>query len=555
MRRLKGLTERLSPVRGGVGLVALVAVVGLILAAACTKEIEVVKEVPVEVPVEVVKEVEVPVEVVKEVEKIVVATPAPVPSEVKDSVTVAMSGGFAKLTSLDTTIEGPRHTIQNNVYDSLVRYNGETDEFEPMLAESWERIDDKTIRFHLKPNVKFHNGSPLTAEDVKFYIDRVKDPDVGSPAAFWYTPIDEARVVDELTVDLIGEPAAILNTANILQPIDKETFEQIGADEYAAKGNGTGPFKVVQWEPDDFIILEANQDYWGGAPKIKTLTFRFISEASTKVAMLYAGEADIIDLVPTHLIDLIDGQPEFDIRVTGSQRATFITVNTFQKPFDDVRVRQAMAYAINVKEIVDTLYESRGELLASTHPNTLEYFNDTLNPYPYDPDKARDLLAQAGYPDGFETNFDSPAGWFFQDKETSQILVDQLAQVGIKAKFFSAELSTFFDKWVNKGSALAYMACGNIRGDVGFCFRLHFHSAARGIYYNSPEIEEIIDDLYAASDLAKRKDLAYELQKFVHDNVPYIPLYVADQIFAVASDLVWTPDVDERFYLHKAEWK
>ncbi len=482
--------------------------------------------------------------------------PAPTvaPVAARDSVISVMSGGLSPMNSLDTTISALRFTVHANVYDPVARYNAQTRDFDPKLALSWERVNDRTIRFKLRPNVKFHNGSPFSADDLKFHIDRIKDPDVGSPANFWYQPVEEVRVVDDLTADFVGEPYGMLNVANILTSVDKETFDQIGADGYAQQGIGTGPFKVVQWEIDDFIDLEANPDYWDGAPQINKLKFHWISEAATKVAMLYAGEADHIDLVPPHLAAQIDKQPQLDIREAGSQRAIFLTVNTFEKPFDDVRVRQAMAYAINLEEIVDALYAGKAEPLATTGANTIEYFNDGIKPYPYDPDKAKELLDAAGYPDGFETSLDSPSGWFFLDKETGQVVVEQLGKVGIKAEFWSAEIGTFWDKWVNKGSALAYMACGNVRGDMPFCYRLHYHSQARGIYYNSPEVEALIDGVYSASDPAEQKRLAFELQQFVHDNVPYIPLYQANQIFGVNSDLNWEPDPDERYYFHKASW-
>ena len=476
------------------------------------------------------------------------------PAMMRDSVTVVMSGGLSPLTSLDTTINGLRFTVIANAYDPLVRYSAQDRLFEPKLATAWERVDDNTLRFTLRPNVNFHSGSAFGADDVKFHLDRIKDPDVGSPANFWYAPVEEVKVIDDLTVDFVGEPYGMLNVANILTSVDKETFDQIGADAYAQQGIGTGPFKIVQWEIDDFVELEANPDYWDGAPEIKTLRFHWISEAATKVAMLYADEADHIDLVPPHLAAQIDRQPQLDVRQAGSQRAIFITVNTFEKPFDDVRVRQAMAYAINVQEIIEALYDGRAEPLATTGANTIEYFNDTLSPYPYDPEKARELLAAAGYPDGFDTSLDSPSGWFFLDKETGQVVVEQLGKVGINAEFWSAERGTFWDKWVNKGSALSYMACGNVRGDMPFCYRLHYHSQARGIYYNSPEIEELIDGVYGSSDPAEQERLAFELQQFVNENVPYIPLYQANQIFGVNSDLNWEPDGDERYYFHKASW-
>ena len=289
-------------------------------------------------------------------------------------------------------------------------------------------------------------------------------------------------------------------------------MRKLGADAYALNPVGTGPFKFVEWEVDDFMILEANPDYWGGAPKIKQVTFRWVAEAATKVAMLYAGEADIIDLVPPHLVEQIDSQPNFDSRTVGSMRAVFVTVNTFQEPFDDLRIRQAMAHAINWEAIIDQLYAGEAYKIAAVHPKDVEYFCEDIEPYSYDPDRAKELMTEAGHPDGFDLTFDTPAGWFYLDKETSQIITNNLQEVGINAEFWSAERGTFWDKWVNRGSELSYMACGNVQGGADFCYRLHFHSARRGIYFNSPEIENLLDTFAQTTDPETQADLACQFQ-------------------------------------------
>ncbi len=474
-----------------------------------------------------------------------------------NSVTVAASGGASFVVYLDPTLQGLRFSPHTHIYDPIVRFNPETQQWEPMLAASWEAIDGNTMRFHLRSDVKFHNGSALTAHDVKFTLDRIKDTEIASPVGGFYHAVYGADVIDDYTVDVSGKAYGILPAMNVFMPVDKETFEKVGAEAYNLNPVGTGPYHFVEWELDDHITLRVNSDYWGDVPKISQVIFRFVSDRATKVLMLQSGEADIIDEVPPDMIAGLEKNPNVTIRTVPSHRTNFVTINTFREPFDDVRVRKAMAHAINWQEIIDKLYAGLGYRQAALTPKIIEHYDPNLEPYEYDPEKARQLLTEAGYPNGFTVDdpFKTSVGWLPIDNIASEVVVANLSAVGIKMGLWMAEETSYNDKWLNKDVTLGFMSCGNQMFAADFCYNAHFHPNFRGFYFNHPQLTRMLDDFSATVDPEKQKDAMNEIQKFVHDNVGYIPGFVGHFIYGVNANLKWEPSSDERVYLHQAEWR
>jgi peptide/nickel transport system substrate-binding protein len=480
------------------------------------------------------------------------AVTVPKPAAVKDSVRVAFRSGTSFLSDI-YPIGAAAFTVQRAAFDSLVTADVENDQIVPLLALGWEVLDPTTFRVKLRPNVKFHNGKPLGADDVAFWITQLLDPALAFRSS--HPNLTGAVVVDELTVDIKHKGGyGMLPMLTVLSPLDKETQLEIGEEAYRLNPIGTGPFKVVEWAADDYAFLERNPDYWGDNAKLENIRFTLVGEIATKVAMLYAGEADIIDNVPPHLVEQIAKSDDLEIRTAGTMRAYFITVNTFAPPFDDVRVRLAVAHAINTPLIIEKLFAGKGKQLVSIGARSTQYYNTSLQPIPYDPERAKQLLAEAGYPDGIEVGFDAFSGMLLNDKQAAEAYANQLAEVGIKTDFWAPEWGTFWTKWLAKESEISYMTCGNIRYSAVFCHNRHFNSMSRGIYYNSPEMDDLLNAALAASDPADQKAAMWAVQAFVNENVPYIPTFELDQIFAVNKDLKWVPDADERIYLHKAEW-
>ena len=475
----------------------------------------------------------------------------------KNSVTVAASGGASYVLYMDPTLQGLRFSPHTHVYDPIVRYNPGTQQWEPMLALSWERIDRNRMRFHLRREVEFHNGSPLTAHDVAFTLGRIKDPELASPVNGFYHAVSRAEVIDDHTFDVIGKAYGILPAMNVFMPVDQETFEAVGAEAYNLNPIGTGPYHFVEWELDDFITLRVNTDYWGETPKIEHVTFRFVSDRATKMLMLQSGEADIIDEVSPDMIDDLEKHPQIDVRSVPSHRTNFITINTFREPFDDVRVRQAMAHAIHWQEIIDKLYGGLGYRQAALSPKIIEHYDPDLEPYDYDPEKARQLLAEAGFPNGFTVDdpFKTPVGWMPIDNIASEVIVANLEAVGIRMGLWMAEEASYNDKWLNKDVTLGFFSCGNQMFAADFCYNAHFHPNFRGFYFNHPQLTNMLDDFSDTVDPDQQRAAMKEIQRFVHENVGYIPGFVGDFIYGVNANLEWEPSSDERVYLHNAEWR
>ena len=549
--------------RALLGLAASVIAV-FAVALACgggTEEVvrEVVKEVPVEKEVikEVIKEVPVEKEVIKEVVKEVVVTAVP-PTIVKaSSVRVAQGGGTRNYAGFAPGSGGCAHfTPSAHIFDSLVRNNVEAGEFAPRLATKWDRIDDATIRISLRSDVKYHNGADLTSDDVLATWDHMQSDDGGVGCRRVYAAIHDVQVVDEFTFDFSGAAYGLRPLMGIYQPTDRATLERLGTDEegFNIAPVGQGAFELVDVDPDVQVELKPFQGYWGDVPELD-VTFIAVSELATKVAMLLTGQVDIIDQVPPHMVPRIEDAEGFEIRTAGSMRAYFLSVNTFEKPFDDLRVRQAVAYAIDVPRILDKLFAGKGTHLGTVGASSTQYYNTDLPLYQQDLDKAKALLADAGYPDGIEVTFDSPAGFLIGDKEAAQVIADDLGKAGIKTDFNAAAWGTFWPKWVGTESQIAYVTCGNVYYSANFCHRLHFHSGFRGIYYNHPELDAMFDNFDTLSDVAAQKKQMHEIQGWVNRELPYIPLYDLGQVFGVNSDLEWQPFADERYYMHEASWR
>jgi peptide/nickel transport system substrate-binding protein len=380
----------------------------LISACGPTPEPQVVEKVVTQVVKETVmvagtpQVVEKMVTEVVEVEKVVTATPVPA-GEQKPTGQIIVAQ-TADPNTMDPKFLKGRET-QNAlrlIYDSLYHRDNNM-QIIPWLSTSYENPDELTWRLHLREGVKFHNGNDFKADDVKFTIERLLEEDSG-----WSERnlIERAEVVDDYTVDVITKKpyAAFMTRAVLWHMTDKEYFDQVGADGFASQPVGTGPFTFVEWVKDEQLVFEANPDYWGGAPKIETVIFRPIPETATRVAALEAGDVDIITDVPPDYVDQVPDNIAV-VSIPGT-RAFFIGMNVTVKPFDDVRVRQAMNYAVDVDTIIKSMLNGLARKLDG--PVLPEAFGYVATPvYNYDPDKAKALLAEAGYPDGFEMELDA----------------------------------------------------------------------------------------------------------------------------------------------------
>ncbi|MDP9320821.1 MAG: ABC transporter substrate-binding protein [Chloroflexota bacterium] len=358
-------------------------------------------------------------------------------------------------------------SYRENVFDALVEW-GYDGKIVPGLAESW-KVDGTTITFSIRKGVKFHNGDALTADDVKFSLDTIKSKDLNSGSATNFAAVDSATVVDPNTVQfkLSRIDARIFDTiANNLSILPAKYYASVGQAGFIAKPIGTGPFKFVSWAKDDRVTMEANTDYWAGSykgkPLAKTLVFRAIPTAATRVAELKAGSADIVQDLPPDQVDPIKAAG-FNVVENKSpiyNWAFFNTASTSDaaKPLKDAKVRQAMNMAVDTATIIKTVLGGHARQLAGGITDLTDGYTADLKPFAFDQAKAKSLLTEAGYPNGFSIDADISNT---AKPDVAQAVIAQLGQVGIKVNLNALPTDVFNDRWIKKGLDPLYFVTWN----------------------------------------------------------------------------------------------
>jgi peptide/nickel transport system substrate-binding protein len=441
------------------------------------------------------------------------------------------------------------------VYDRLVD-RAPDGSFVPGLATDWASIDDRTWEFNLREDAVFHDGTPVTADDVVFTFERLFTGDYG--ASNNIVPISGVEKVDDFTVRLTTEEpyAALLARTVFAHIAPKHYVEQVGDEEFALNPIGSGPFKFVEWSRDERLVVEAFDDYWGGRPVADQIVFRPISENSTRVAALRTGEVDIIVNVPPDVVPEVEGDDCCVMAPVPSVRVMFVGMNAFTPPLDDPRVRQALNYAVDKKTLMETIlsgmaYDHDGKSLLFG-PSNFGYKNPgDIDDYEYDPEKARQLLAEAGYPDGITLKFEGPRGRYMQDAELTEAIAGMLAEAGIQTELTISEWGTFWPKTVGgEQEHLWFLGLGNSILDAEYYYNLYLSSEGRG-YYHSPEIDELIRATGTIMDPDEREEALHQLhKKLVEEEAPWIFLWDQADLYARGADIVgWEPRSDERLDL------
>ncbi len=526
----------------------------LVGCAAPTPEVIEVEGTPQVVEVEVTK--------IVEVEKVVTAIPEAAGEEGPTGQIIISE--TADINALDPKFIKGRQTqnVVRLMFDSLYHRDNNM-QIVPWLATSYENPDELTWRFHLRQGVKFHNGNGFTADDVKFTLSRLMEDDsVWNARKF----VDQVEVVDDYTVDIITkEPYAAFMTRVVLWHMtDEDYFEEVGADGFASAPTGTGPFKFVEWAKDERLVLKANPDYWGGSPRIKTVIFAPIPESATRIAALESGDVDIITAVPPEYVDQAPAGVE--IATVAGTRAFYLGLNVNVEPFDDVRVRHAMNYAVDVESIIENVLNGLARRI--DNPLLPEAFGYAATPvYSYDPERAKSLLAEAGYPDGFEMELDTQPPL----KEIAEVLAGQLGAVGINVTVNIMEKAALYAKYEPGFSQTFLTSWGNSEADADGILSKQFYSkrygcdllategetgfgnAELGCYYTgygNAEVDAAIEGGKLDVNPERRKAHYYTALTIIVEEAPWLFLYNPSEIFA-HSDRVqgWVARSDALFNL------
>jgi peptide/nickel transport system substrate-binding protein len=454
--------------------------------------------------------------------------------------------------SLDPQMQNDAFTtsILSNIFDTLI-YRTADVELEPGLATTWENVDDTTWRLELRSGVTFHNGDTFDAEDVKFTLERPLDPDLGSPLASRFAVIDRVEVVDDLTVLVHTVDPYPLLPARLSEwfVVSKEYVEANDQQTLSSQPVGTGAYEFVEWVKDDHLSLVAYEDHWRGAPSIANATFRPIPELSTRVAALQSGDVDLIVNVPSFRQVELERTQGLDVRPVPSTYIQYVALDGTKNPaLADVRVRKAIQYATDVEEIVEFLFDGAAARIAVPLAYGTFGLDETIAPYPYDPERARELLAEAGYPDGISFDLDAPVGRYAQDKEVAEALVGQWVRVGIDVNLNRNEWSTQRTKY-RDGDALEeahFMGWGTSTFDADDILFGGFARQPTKNNYSNERVTELVVEARTTLDPAERQELYSEALEIIHDEVPWLFLFQQFDIYGIREDLDWQPRQDQK---------
>ena len=484
----------------------------------------------------------------------------------KDTIVVGLSA--TTIISLDPANHRSRasETVIRNMFDGLVT-RGPDMKIVPEIAESWKWLDDTICEFKIRKGITFHNGEALTAEDVEFTFNRItKEGGMdgeSSPRKGLLGPLESVEMVDDYTIIFkLSEPwPVLLKMLPHQQIVPKDYLEEVGTKEFRKHPIGAGPFKFVEGKLNERIVLERFDDYYGGSPDLppvgvaplKTVIFEILPESSTRVAALLSGACDIIQVVPAVDVPLIEKNPNCVIKYSRGTVAYNLEMGVTKPPFDNLKVRKAMTYAVDRDLLIEMLYDGKGSVFAGPLFPYEEMFDTSLKPYGYKLELAKVLLKEAGYPDGFSIVLDTAATF----KETAEVIAGMLAEVGIKCTVRLWEWGVLKPLLLKGERNLILQDWGSsILDPVGYV-DAKFLTKGRGNYsqYSNAEVDKCINEGAITIDPAKRKEIYKEMQRIIYEECPTIGFSINNLTGCSANLINWEPIPDGRINLHDTSFK
>ncbi len=470
-------------------------------------------------------------------------------------VVVALGADARTLLSMKF-IDWTTHVPISNIYDALLTRQPDMT-IVAHLATEWTYLDDETLEMKLRDDVTFHNGEPFNAAAVKYTVEYINNPDNDMAYAGRYAPVAEVEIVDDYTVRFhtSGPMPILLDRLTSFYPLEPGYVEEVGQDKAATEPVGTGPYKFVEWQVDERIVLEKNEDYWGGVPTIDRMVFRPIPEFSTRLASLMTGEIDLMRDVPGHMVDLTNASENSEIRAIPSARINYLAlVNLKEGPMQSKLVRQAMNYAVNVPELIEYVQDGNATQMAGP----LSILNDdyhAMDPYPFDPGKAVDLIREAGYePSDMKLLLDTPDGRYPQDKEVAFAIAAQLADIGIDVQVRVNEWGTHLDRIINRDTGdmfiLGWGPALEAQGTIESLMTTTRTYSGFGL----PWLDEKVAAAVPVVDPVQRAAVWREIQEDAFEEAPWVFLWQQHDLWGVNVNLVWTPVADERIQAFHMRW-
>lgn len=473
--------------------------------------------------------------------------PALAQSEEFERFVVAMWSGMPNIDPEQNNIRTCL-IVMNWLFDPLVWRDKDTNALKPYLAESYEFMKGNVWRFHLRQGATFHNGRKLDAHAVKFSMERRQSEAIGSPFRKSFTDVLETKVVDDHTVDFVcATPFPMLPnylpTFSIMEP---GFYTEHGKQETALESMGSGPFRLVEFKPDDILRAERNDDYWGEQPVIRKAEAPVILEDATRVASLLAGDLHIAPRPVMEDFDRIEASGITRVTASGGNRIVLAGLNYDMEPFGDRRVRQAVNYAVDSALLNEVYLRDTGEIMASALPSTVPGHDPSIEPYPYDPAMAKELLKEAGFANGFKTTIEVNPGWLIAGTEVTQAIANFLGEVGIEAELRFTDAGTLATAITQRKAGPIYMLSwgGNSTFDadsyVGTLMDEGAYSCNR-----MPEVGKLVKAGRETADPAERVAIYQEACRIIHEEAPWIFMYLQPNTYGASTNHDWMARADE----------
>ena len=465
-------------------------------------------------------------------------------------------------TTLDTMNqqETPASVVATHIFDTLVERDPNLKIVPALAAELPRLVAPTTWEVKLRKGVKFHNGEDFNAESVKYSLERVK---TGMRSSSNFRPIDKVDIVDPYTVRVqTSKPWPTFTTIM--------TFRQASMyppKAYAGKDTafisknpiGTGPYKLVKWDKDEQIVLEANDGYWRGAPRIKTVVFRPIPDDAVRVAALQNGEVDVAVNIPPHLANIIGNHPKLFLSTAPSIRTLQLMIVTHEydkdhklvgaakSPVADKKVRQALLYAVDADDIIKNVLDGKAFRTATLLTPLHFGYDPALKPVKQDLAKVKTLLTEAGFPNGLELTLNSPQGRYVRDKEVAEAVAGQLTKAGIKTQLRTHEFVSYLNTmvYVHKPGPVWLIGWGTPTVDAETVYGPLFRTGSNLGNYHNADFDGMVDQAQSQMDEKQRLATYHKINKLWVDDVPAIPLYQQMDLYGASKRLAWKARSDE----------
>jgi peptide/nickel transport system substrate-binding protein len=482
----------------------------------------------------------------------------------------------AAITSIDPHFHNlsPNNSLLLHIYEPLINRDPDG-KLIPALAVSWKPLDDLTWEFKLRRNVKFHDGTPFTAQDVVATYQRVPNvPNSPSSMATFVKPIVETRVIDPYTIVFRTAAPHVLLPSDLagVYIIPKAVAEKAATEDFNSgkAAIGTGPYKFAEYAPNQRIVMTANYGYWGGEEPWDKLTFKILSNPAARVAALLSGDVQLIETVPTADIARLSADRNFSLADKVTNRVIYVHLNQWSEksapfvtakdgkpldrnPFKDARVRKALSMAINRDAIAARIMEGKAVPAAQLLPDGFYGTSRKLKPLKYDPEGAKRLLAQAGYPDGFALTVHGTNNRYINDDKIAQAIAQFYSRAGIDAKVETMPSSVYFTRATKGEFGYMLLGWGTESNEQGSSLRslLATNDPAKGMgvtnraHYSNPILDKQITDALATMDDRKRESMIQQAAETAMNDTALIPIHFEVSTWATAKGFRYSPRTDQ----------